>query len=282
MMTSSARTPLQTAASTTPRASARNVQKLLVALRASGTKRPLFFVPGLGGHATSFAPLTQALGTAQPVYAFQARGLEDEQPPHTSLEAMAEAYAHALRDAQPQGPYLLGGWSLGGLVALNMARQLAAEGADVPLVVLLDTHLTLGEQLTIDLTTEVATGWLGAHLGFAPEDLRTLSPLDMWTRIAERARQSTALGSDQLERLAEVCKAQLSALAHYDPVPYHGPAVLWRAEKYWQSSEPRWTNVCPNLHRECLSGDHYSLLRPPQVEALARLLAVYLRDHCSR
>ncbi len=72
------------------------------------------------------------------VLGLQAAGFEGEAEPETDLVRMASRYVDALRAAHPVGPYILGGWSMGGIVAFEMARQLAAAGHDVPLVILID------------------------------------------------------------------------------------------------------------------------------------------------
>ncbi|HEY0737917.1 MAG TPA: amino acid adenylation domain-containing protein, partial [Herpetosiphonaceae bacterium] len=95
----------------------------LIALQPSGNQPPFFCVHAAGGSVLSYLELARLLGPDQPFYAFQAAGLDGEQPPHTQVETIAAAYLSALRAAQPHGPYRLGGWSFGGLVAYEMARQ---------------------------------------------------------------------------------------------------------------------------------------------------------------
>src|SRR5262249_39074683 len=86
--------------------------------------------------------LARHLGQDQPFYAFQARGLDnDTQEAVSDVETMAEQYIEAMRRVQPVGPYQLGGWSMGGIVAFEMARQLHALGQSVSLLALLDTVL---------------------------------------------------------------------------------------------------------------------------------------------
>jgi thioesterase domain-containing protein/acyl carrier protein len=75
-----------------------------------------------------------------PVYAFQARGFDGRAEPFGSMEEMAAAYVAAVREVDPHGPYVLGGYSLGGTVALEMAHQLAREGLEVSHLILLDAY----------------------------------------------------------------------------------------------------------------------------------------------
>lgn len=111
-------------------------------LRASGKLPPLVFVHDLDGSAKLYAPLVAQLGANQPCYAITARGLADPASCHASVEEMARAYVEALRVFDQNGPYRLVGYGFGGLVAFEMARQLASAGASVPLLVLLATEPT--------------------------------------------------------------------------------------------------------------------------------------------
>ena len=105
----------------------------VVPLQPGGSKLPLFLVHPAGGHVFPYLRLAQLLGADQPCYGLQARGLEDGQEPHARIEDMAAYYIEALRTVQPTGPYLLGGWSMGGVVAFEMAQQLHAQGQQVAL-----------------------------------------------------------------------------------------------------------------------------------------------------
>ncbi len=98
----------------------------LVPIRAGGSRPPLFLVHPLGGHVLCYLPLVRALPPDQPVYALQAAGTGQGSTPLAVLEDIAASYLAAIRRVQPEGPYHLGGWSFGGFVAYEMARQLRA------------------------------------------------------------------------------------------------------------------------------------------------------------
>ena len=100
---------------------------------------PFFCVHGSGGNVLNFRDLSQAMGRSQPFYGVQAAGIDGIERPHTSIEQMAAAYLQEIYQIQPDGPYLLGGYSGGGLVAFEMAHQITAAGGSVALVVLFDT-----------------------------------------------------------------------------------------------------------------------------------------------
>ncbi|HEU4768417.1 MAG TPA: amino acid adenylation domain-containing protein, partial [Pyrinomonadaceae bacterium] len=107
----------------------------LVAMQPRGSLPPVFFVHPAGGSVVGYFGLARALGDDRPFYAL-AGSLD--RAPGTTIQAMAETYVEVVREIKPDGPYLLGGWSTGGVVAFEMARQLQSRGENVSLVALLD------------------------------------------------------------------------------------------------------------------------------------------------
>jgi thioesterase domain-containing protein len=115
---------------------------------AGGFNLPFFLVAGMFGNVLNLRHLANQIGTDREFYGIQARGLFGGQEPHESFEEMARDYLVEVRSVQPHGPYLFGGFSGGGYVAIEMARQLAAEGEETALVVLLDTPVPDPGQMT--------------------------------------------------------------------------------------------------------------------------------------
>jgi thioesterase domain-containing protein/acyl carrier protein len=99
----------------------------LVAIQPSGSATPIFMVPGVGGNVLVFAKLAKLMGAEQPIYGLQARGLDGNEAPFTSVPEMASHYVHAIRQVQPEGPYRMAGVCTGGLIAYEMAQQLAEQ-----------------------------------------------------------------------------------------------------------------------------------------------------------
>jgi amino acid adenylation domain-containing protein len=110
----------------------------LVELQPRGSKTPLFCVHGGAGTVLLFHPLASHLAPERPVYAFQAQGLYGRELPHTNFEEMAAHYIKEMRTVQPQGPYLLTGWCSGGIIAFEMAQQLARMGEQVAMLATLN------------------------------------------------------------------------------------------------------------------------------------------------
>ena len=122
-----------------PQTNAPTAWSSVVALQPRGAQPPFFCVPGAGGGVLYFHALARALGDQQPFYALESVGLDGKTPPHTTVEAAAAYQVMELQRQQPNGPYLLGGHSFGGFVAFEMAQQLYKAGADIGIVVILDT-----------------------------------------------------------------------------------------------------------------------------------------------
>jgi len=114
----------------------------LVAIQPSGTAIPIFMVPGVGGNVLVFAQLARQLGSDQPFYGLQARGLDGKESPFTTVVEMARHYIAEIRTLRPRGPYILLGVCTGGLIAYEMAQQLFEQGEAVTLVVMDTWHPT--------------------------------------------------------------------------------------------------------------------------------------------
>ena len=111
----------------------------LVPIQPLGSKRPFFCVHGMYGNVLNLRPLAVRLGNDQPFYGLQQKGLNGIDTPHSSFEEMAAAYLLDIRAIQPVGPYAIGGYSGGGLIAFEMAHQLRAAGDEVSLLAMFDT-----------------------------------------------------------------------------------------------------------------------------------------------
>jgi thioesterase domain-containing protein/acyl carrier protein len=118
---------------------ARSSWSALVPIQTEGNGTPLFCVHGMNGNVLNFRDLAVRLGKDRPFYGLQAVGLNGVDKPHETIEEMASHYIEEMRRVQPRGPYLIAGYSGGGLVAFEMAHQLRAAGEEVALLAMLDT-----------------------------------------------------------------------------------------------------------------------------------------------
>ncbi|OJH38589.1 non-ribosomal peptide synthetase [Cystobacter ferrugineus] len=250
----------------------------LVALRREGSQRPFFCVHPVGGSVACYRELAGLLGPERPFYALQARGLEGEAPPREHLEEMAAAYVAEVRAVQPRGPYLLGGWSMGGIVALEMAQQLTRAGEEVARVVLLDSYLEALDPAAANVDeASLLAGFLADALEAAgqpvPEKLELPEAEGPEARAEALLRQGEKLGLatvEQGKRLLAVYRANLQALSRYSLQPYAGPVVLMRAEASAPAKARDWAEVIQRgVTVLRVEADHYSMLRPPRVHEVA-------------
>ncbi|PSK97276.1 thioesterase domain-containing protein, partial [Cecembia rubra] len=112
----------------------------LIPLQANGSRAPLFVVPGIEGKCFYLVEMAKALGNDQPVYGFQYMGLLDGEDPFDSIEQMAAFNISLIRKVQPQGPYQLAGHSMGGWIAVEIAKQLTEQGEKVAFLGLFDSY----------------------------------------------------------------------------------------------------------------------------------------------
>jgi amino acid adenylation domain-containing protein len=258
----------------------------LVRIHAGTGPETLFFVHPGGGGVFGYAPLARRLD-ARRFYGFQAPGLEGEREPLGSVEELAELYLAAVGSVRPAGPCLLGGWSMGGLVALEMARRLEDEGRSVDLVVLLDTRVpaAVSPQPDDDLRFLAAfaaeIGLPADHLRLSPEELSRLDPELRLAWILERAHAERVLPPDMdtrlLERRLAVFRSNVQAMRSYSVRSYGGEVVLFAAEDAPPEAAEAWRPAIPRLQVEASKGTHFTLVHEPHVNLLAERLQAHLR-----
>jgi iturin family lipopeptide synthetase A len=246
-----------------------------VKLHSGDGTRPLFLVHPIGGHVLCYAELARALGSSRAIYGLRALGLEEELPPLDSVEAMAARYMQELRKLQPQGPYLLGGWSFGGMVALEMAQRLRAAGEAVALLALIDSPFPRAEVPLAALDDQTLLERFIHDLKSLPQ-AHEGEELSQWTALLEETRRGGSLprGADfaDLTSHFKVFRANATAFHHYQPCPYEGRAVLLQASESGGELSRGWRGVVTGpLETHVLPGNHFSLLREG-VHTLAALL----------
>src|SRR3984893_4591134 len=221
----------------------------LVPLQPGGSKPPLFLIHSHGGNVLEYYPLASHLGTDQPVYALQARGLDGNIARNQSLQEMASAYLNEVKSLQPQGPYFLVGFCFGGLVALEAAQQLQNAGQQVALVVMIQTTHP-GAPAFAPGSSSANRWW---HRAAKPLDLerdnllqrgfgyfgdrlrRTRDVMQARTQIAFDKKMSN--GNGQKTRTSMAYILELLGMEHdrafmnYVPRPYDGDVLLFRASK---------------------------------------------------
>jgi amino acid adenylation domain-containing protein len=275
------------------REAARKEFSTLVEIQRGGAKRPFFCVHPGGGNVLCYAPLSRQLGVEQPFYAFQARGVSESLTPHERIEEMAAHYIAAMRGVQPEGPYNLGGWSMGGVVAFEMARQLHAQGERVLMLALFDAVLpTTPEaaqevsefELLLDFAQDLGLTWNDLTLTW--DDLLSLDPEQRLSYVLERAKATDILpqefAPEELERLFHLFKTNVRAMLNYTAQATPCRVTLFRAEQSldpsatpddsygWRDYATEGTDV------SIVPGSHFTIMQEPHVSVLAERLSLSL------
>lgn len=263
---------------------------LLVELhKGSSKKQPLFLIHPVGGSVYSYRYLAHNLEADLPVYGFQARGLDGEGEPLTQIEEMAKSYLDLLQIVQPIGPYQLGGWSLGGLVAFEIAQQLHQQGQEVSQLVIIDmpaptAAINSSEIDEVSLIADFASNTgnvVGKEFSVSVAELKQLNPEEQLQYILAQAKKLGVLppeiGSEQMRHRLEVFKANCQAMARYTPQPYPGGITLFCASELMkQNQDPSrgWASVAAgSIITHNIPGNHYSII---ESEILAQKLRAYL------
>lgn len=252
-----------------------------------GPGTPFFLAAGMFGNVLNLRQLAQRIGPDRPFYGVQARGLFGDEEPHETFPEMARDYLEEVRAVQPHGPYLLGGFSGGGIAAYEMAQQLLADGEEVGLLLLLDTPtphnppLTARDRLIIqrDNLTEKGAGyvkeWVVNRVKWEQEKRR---------RNQGDAEAATADGEGALHSTA-IEVAFYRALAAYDLQRYPGVLTLYRPkltplhvfgpdrqiniDRRFVYHDNGWAPHCERVDVTEVPGDHDGMVLEPNVRVLA-------------
>ena len=263
------------------------LHSVLVAIQPGGSKRPLFLVHPAGGQVFPYIHLARHLGSDQPCYGLQSKGLEEGQEPDTRIEDMAAHYIQALRTVQPKGPYLLGGWSMGGVVAFEMAQQLRALGERVALLALIDGRIPTSEESFPEGDAEalaLVERYFGVSFG-SMDSLTALPEDEQLAFVLEQAKSAglvpAELDVSEARRFVKVLRNDLQATRNYGLRRFPGRVTFFRASEIMAESatDPTmgwgdWADEGVELHR--VPGNHANLMYEPHVETLAATLTACL------
>jgi thioesterase domain-containing protein/acyl carrier protein len=256
----------------------------LVLLKAGDQEPPVFLTHGLGGSVIDFYQVVKHLQTPNAIHGMQSRGIDGVDAPFDRIEDMAEFYLEAVRDLQPHGPYVLVGFSLGGLVTLEMAQRLVASGEKVALLAMLDSYphanyWSLAQRARLN----VRQAWRRlAAMGTSP----SRDALSRLFRPSQRRRMSSA-PSYQLPAEVSLSPAQqhvrdcaYRALTRYQPRFYPGKIRFVRAAipTYWPADPAAvWNHLAEEFVVDTIPGDHLGIMTT-HFEDLAAMLSRYLRE----
>ncbi|CAF1725633.1 Dimodular nonribosomal peptide synthase [Bacillus subtilis] len=265
--------------------SSQSALDVLLPLRTSGDKPPLFCVHPAGGLSWCYAGLMTNIGTDYPIYGLQARGIGQREELPKTLDDMAADYIKQIRTVQPKGPYHLLGWSLGGNVVQAMATQLQNQGEEVSLLVMLDAypnHFLPIKEAPDDEEALIALLALG---GYDPDSLGD-KPLDFEAAIEILRRDGSALASlDEtvILNLKNTYVNSVGILGSYKPKTFHGNVLFFRS-----TIIPEWfAPIEPDSWKPYISGQieqididcrHKDLCQPEPLAQIGKVLAVKLEE----
>jgi amino acid adenylation domain-containing protein len=260
----------------------------LVSLRASGSKRPLFLVHPAGGNVFCYITLAQRLASDRPIHAFQSRPMDLDVEPSADVSEMAETYLNEMLGASPDGPYFLGGWSMGGVIAFEMACRLKARNLPVAMVALFDSYPSSANPISQhqdDYSRRLLA--FARDLGLQPADIAALragtSDLtqdELLNGFIELASFSAGLDNREALRLLQTFMNNSQALREYVPRQFDGSVVLLKAAEQATGGydlTTAWNAVATRgVHSYTVPGDHYSILREPNIAVLVEYLDLCL------
>jgi acetoacetyl-CoA synthetase len=258
----------------------------LVLLKDGDTRAPFFIVHGVGGTVMEFASLGRHITDARAVYAIQARGLDGAQAPLDRIEAMAELYVGIIRAKQPEGPYYIGGYSFGGVVAMEIARRLEPE--NVARLVMIDAF---AHPHSWPLQTRVrvrARKLLSRARAFAKAPMREAKAF-IERRTTDRATYVNnwlgAIDPDLPPALRQTRIAGDAALIAYTPTPYAGRADFIKAGRtgtvFPSSARNVYRGLIADFALQTTEGDHRSILAE-HAPALAKKVDLLLSSPAER
>jgi amino acid adenylation domain-containing protein len=275
----------------------------LVEIQPLGDRTPLFFMHPIGGEVFGYGTLARYLGDNRPFYGIQARGLDGLEEPFTDMQAMAAHYVEIVRSVQPEGPYLLGGYSLGAVIAFEMAQQLYESGQEIAFLAVLDEEAPppQGRETGLKRAAHTAQNfpyWLLDHVFKRPPREVTSDVKRHLKRVARNFGSRVSLRRieahrENLEDMLDVAalpdnhrrvsEALFEALSGYTARSYRGRVTLFRTraqplfralgkDKGWKELAAQGVDV------RIVPGNHLNMYDEPHVQVLAREIKACLEE----
>ena len=271
----------------------------LIPIQPEGNKSPFFCLPPIAGVVFPYFELARLLGKERPFYGVQSLGFLENENPLTSIEEMASYYIKAIKTVQPHGPYYLGGWSLGVLIAFEMARQLEEIGEVTERLILIDWPPTSTSKLTnfyvsfqFFITQSLRQIWPYVYDYIQLQNQPKVRVFSHDDKPSIQSKNKTKTPGKVLKRinslicssrpLLRVMQRNSQALFGYTPKHYTGKITLLRTSKAWNSNtqDPTlgWSQFsAQEVETHLIPGHHLNLLRYPHVKVLAQTLKNLLK-----
>jgi len=246
---------------------------VMVPIKAEGEGTPVFLAHGVLGGIMGYRDMIAYI--KRPIYAFESPGLSGESDCIPTVEAMAAHYIALMKSLQPEGPYAIGGWSMGGIVALEMAKQLTETGDALEQVFVIDTIPWLEEADDAEIVRRFTLVQSGQQNLVTREELLPLEEdarLDRVMGILRATFPEAIFDRRYLTRLYRVYKNNQIAGQTYRP-GYRGQVLVFRAtERDHEPFDQAWAASSIPHRMVDVPGDHFTLMLPPNVQCLAAYL----------
>jgi amino acid adenylation domain-containing protein/FkbM family methyltransferase len=270
---------------------------ILVPIKDRGTQPPLFCIHPAGGQVMTYQYLADSLGSEKSVWGLQSLALNNPEQEYKSIEQMAVDYAKAICQQQPHEPYYLLGWSMGGVLAVSIAKELETQNHQVAFIGLIDSYLLTQqrsnslEDSLLDLAVIFGGTLTDAFFSLNPvqqqllrDQLESLSAEDRWQRVINWGQKQNLLSGDIsleiFQKQITLAKIHDQMLQAHQPPVIQTPLHIWWASDRHNSAQPRtdWNQyTIGGIKSSIVSGNHFSLLRPPQSQILVQQLQKYLK-----
>lgn len=272
----------------------KNPWKSLVAIKPTGSKIPLYIVHGGGMNVMPFYSIAKHLDADQPLYGLQAYGLNGKDEPHTTIESIASHYVKELTQQNPQGPYALAGYSLGGIVAFEMARQLKLQGKEIRSLLMFDTYAIKSDHRSNSVVRTY--NFLRNEWGKRLFDLDMLiSNPQLLKRLKKTSfrhkmrKVKRTLNIQEKEKEAEIIqiinkikKIHVQAGDNYIIPPYDGEIYLFRAKIRTNYERDfkffGWKPYVKKVNVIEMEGEHTTMFEPPHEKDFVRILQKILNE----
>ncbi|TSD66543.1 amino acid adenylation domain-containing protein [Inquilinus sp. KBS0705] len=261
----------------------------LVPIKPQGSKMPLYIVHGAGLNVLLFNALAMNMDDEQPVYGLQARGLNGIDEPLDVMEEIAANYVEEIINHDPVGPYAVAGYSLGGLIAYEMAKQMLAMGKEVKMLAMFDTYADQTKNLDSRLVNMLKDGWfLIKQVAYTP----VLFAQDPKRTIEYKSREISRriqrifkkIFPDKVKKKEgfsaytdEINEKSLTAQRNYQLTPVDIAVELFRAKKKtFYMDDFKYLGWKPyalkGVHVHDIPGEHNTIFAPPNDKQFAEVL----------
>jgi thioesterase domain-containing protein len=227
------------------------------------------------------------MAAGMPIYGLQATWLNSADSSQTSVEAIAAQYVEEIRHIQPHGPYRLAGYSVGGLIAYEMANQLIGDDESVEFVGMIDTHkrVALTETDDLDVDVSILLDYVGKRVGkIEDSELSKLIAVPELSFVLDKCKQAgylpTEVTLEEVQERIKVVRIIDKAATNYFPQRIQIPIHLFAADTLPGEDITRgWGSlVGEGLNFKLIGGTHYSIMEQPYLQRLTDAISQALQE----